>query len=78
MNGGTPKSSIVTGLSTINHPFWGTPIYGNHIISYPVHRHFWIQPASFHAARAHGIQDKLLGIQLTLPGSIFFGWHADA
>ena len=29
INGGTPKSSISMGFSTINHPFWGTPIYGN-------------------------------------------------
>ena len=28
-NGGTPKSSIVIGFSIINHPFLGTPIYGN-------------------------------------------------
>ena len=27
--GGTPKSSILVGFSLINHPFWGTPIYGN-------------------------------------------------
>ena len=26
---GTPKSSILIGLSSINHPFWGTPIFGN-------------------------------------------------
>ena len=25
----TPKSSILIGFSTINHPFWGTPIFGN-------------------------------------------------
>ena len=25
-----PKSSILIGFSiTINHPFWGTPIFGN-------------------------------------------------
>ena len=30
LNGGTPKSSILIGFSIINHPFWGTPIYGNH------------------------------------------------
>ena len=23
---GTPKSSILIGISIINHPFWGTPI----------------------------------------------------
>ena len=26
---GTPKSSILMGLSIVNHPFWGTPIFGN-------------------------------------------------
>ena len=28
-NGGTPKSAILIGFSIINHPFWGTPIFGN-------------------------------------------------
>ena len=28
-NGGTPKSSNLIGISIINHPFWGTPIFGN-------------------------------------------------
>ena len=28
-NSGTPKSSILIGLSSINHPFWGTLIFGN-------------------------------------------------
>ena len=28
-NNGTPKSSILIGVSIINHPFWGTPIFGN-------------------------------------------------
>ena len=27
--GGLPKSSILIGFSIINHPFWGTPIFGN-------------------------------------------------
>ena len=32
-NNGTPKSSILIGISIINHPFWGTSIFGNtHII----------------------------------------------
>ena len=26
---GAPKSSILIGFSIINHPFWGTPIFGN-------------------------------------------------
>ena len=28
-NSGTPKSSILKRFSIINHPFWGTPIFGN-------------------------------------------------
>jgi len=34
-NSDTPKSSILIGFSIINHPFWGTPIFGNtHIYIY--------------------------------------------
>ena len=32
-NRGTPKSSILMVFSIINHPFWGTPIFGNTQIS---------------------------------------------
>ena len=32
-NSGTPKSSILIGFSIINHPFGGTPIFGNTHIS---------------------------------------------
>jgi len=28
-NSGTPKSSILIGFSIINHPIWGTIIFGN-------------------------------------------------
>ncbi len=28
-NRGTPKSSILIVVSIVNHPFWGTPIFGN-------------------------------------------------
>ena len=31
-NSGTPKSSILIGFSIKNHPFWGTPIFGNNHI----------------------------------------------
>ena len=31
--GGTSKSSILMRFSIINHPFWGTPIFGNTHIS---------------------------------------------
>ena len=27
--GKPPNSSILIGFSIINHPFWGTPIFGN-------------------------------------------------
>ena len=33
-NRGTPKSSILIGFSIINHPFWGTPIFGNTHVSF--------------------------------------------
>ena len=33
-NGGTPKSSNLIGISIINHPFWGTPIFGNTQLGY--------------------------------------------
>ena len=29
IGGFPPKSSILIGFSIINHPFWGTPIFGN-------------------------------------------------
>ena len=28
INGGAPKSYILMGFSLMNHPFWGTTIYG--------------------------------------------------
>ncbi len=34
-NRGTPNHPFLMGFSIINHPFWGTPIFGNiHIIPY--------------------------------------------
>ena len=33
-NGKTPKLSILIGSSNINHPFWGTRIFGNIHISF--------------------------------------------
>ena len=37
-NRGIPKSSILIGISIINHPFWGTPIFGNsHMHEYWYH-----------------------------------------
>ena len=40
-NRGTPKSSNLIGFSLINHPFWGTSIFGNtHVI--PQISSFWV------------------------------------
>ena len=33
LNGGTPKSSTLIGFS-INHPFWGTTIFGNTLMAF--------------------------------------------
>ena len=38
---GTPKSSILIRFSIINHPFWGTPIFGN---TYVMYRDLFINP----------------------------------
>ena len=35
-NRGTPKSSILIGVSIINHPFWGTLIFGNTHMWHPL------------------------------------------
>ena len=37
-NGGTLKSSMLIRFSIINHPFWGTPIFGNTHIFASSHR----------------------------------------
>ena len=37
-NSGTPKSSTLVGFSSINHPFCGTPIFGNTLLSLWVFR----------------------------------------
>ena len=36
-NSGTPKSSILIGFSIINHPFWGTSIFGNIHLDVPLY-----------------------------------------
>ena len=40
-NSGTPKSSILIGFSIINHPFWGTPIFGNTHILWFIHMYIY-------------------------------------
>ena len=39
INSGTPKSSILIWFSSINHPFWGTPIFGNTHMQVPLHNY---------------------------------------
>ena len=41
-NGKTPKSSILIGFSIINHPFWGTPIFGNTRLDMHTLFHLWL------------------------------------
>ena len=45
-NSGTPKSSILIGFSIINHPFWGTTIFGNTHIN--ISKIFPFTPIKFH------------------------------
>ena len=47
-NNGTPKSSILIGFCIINHPFWGTPIFGNtHITGSPISSPYLDLPIPF-------------------------------
>ena len=39
-NNGTPKSSILIGFSIINHPFWGTTIFGKNHLEDGCQNHF--------------------------------------
>ena len=47
-NSGTPKSSMLIGFSIINHPFWGTTIFGNtHIAQQQLGGLGWLYSSSF-------------------------------
>ena len=46
-NSGTPKSSILIGYSIINHPFWGTSIFGNTHIDLKLNSDFLWQNLHF-------------------------------
>ena len=57
-NRGTPESSILIGFSIINHPFWGTPIFGNTYI--PKNDGPWkMYRNSFKHGVIFGIDDKI-------------------
>ena len=51
-NSGTPKSSMLIGFSIINHPFWGTPIFGNTHIS-PIAHDFQMSMLIFFTKQSH-------------------------
>ena len=60
-NSGTPKSSILIRFSIINHPFWGTPIFGNTLIescktsSSVARRNFFFVPQKWRVQWGGGI-----------------------
>jgi len=60
---GTPKSSILIGFSIINHPFWGTTIFGN------THKDFYV--ASFGKNHPTGSRDSLQLPQLEIHLEVF-------
>ena len=64
-NRGTPKSSILIGFSLINHPLWGTRIFG--------HIHIYLYDSMLHSASRNlnqsgclpGMQPRALLIQFS-------------
>ena len=59
LNGGTPKSSILIGFSIINHPFWGTPIFGNTHM-FVLEDQLWIYPLAQQTQRQYGCVSEIL------------------
>ena len=51
-NNGTPKSSILIGFSIVNHPFWGTTIFGNIHLAVFFRHLFGVWPANAPAPQA--------------------------
>ena len=65
-NSGTPKSSNLIGISIINHPCWGTTIFGNTQLVYSWYLlcsniFFWFSP-------------RILGEMIQFDLRIFFRW----
>ena len=79
-NSGTLKSSILIGFSIVNHPSWGTPIFGNtHIYDQTSHQFF---PPPAHCAEdqrgtplnwANGSQAKT-GIETRKLHKVYSKW----
>ena len=53
-NSGTPKSSILIGFSIINHPFWGTPIFGSPPYTIPMDDMKVTAACNFHFCHSGG------------------------
>ena len=79
-NRGTPKSSIWMGFSIINHPFWGSPIYGNRQL---IHSSFGFSDKRNHPAmscpRAPRSQSETTSTSTTSTGAntVFFFWTTE-
>ena len=70
-NNGTPKSSILIGFSIINHPFWGTPIFGNtHLFLYYDVEGF---PCSSMIGKTHP-QNSLIRLSTSILGTWNVWW----
>ena len=65
-NRGTPKSSILIGVSIINHPFWGTTIFGNTHMKNMKMSHFFIGYPISSAGFIHNKSYKLSNSTVSL------------
>jgi len=85
-NSGTPKSSILIGFSIINHPVWGTTIYGNtHILMFSNKSSVCSLIASYLLlistlplllrSSVAACQSTRRWAQLYIVGRLFFGWE---
>ncbi len=68
--GKPPKSSILIGSSIINHPFWGTSVFGNtHISDISVKRGGWMDLTKWHELRI--LNDAMLEGMITIITSVY-------
>ena len=70
-NSGTPKSSIFIGFSIMNHPFWGTLIFGNTHIQVFVKKYHFKFSANPAASWDHTIWSQLPSCENPV------GWYSD-
>jgi len=74
----TPKSSIWVGFSIINHPFWGTSMYGNHeTLHSQCHASFGIRRAKVQSPGPRNwapLRDKLSSLDHKKMGGKWVDW----